>query len=267
MPRRRLGEMRADHQHAAVGVLVDEADAGLASRLLVHVEGRGPPRHRALHRVVHQVAGDDRFLALRGNPHVDVAGRMAVARLAPDPPIVSGGDLMVRLDKVGHARGDDRIDAFDHVVGVVVAVVADLLPRLELGLAEQVAGVGEGRPVLSGLRVLVGVPADVVEVQVGAHHGVDFLAGNAEALQILQEAHVQVAENNVLALTPGTDAAVDDDRAARSLDHEALEVHPLPAIGRGVVRVQPVEREDFLLGRFGHGHADVVLEVPDLDDP
>ena len=47
---------------------------------------------------------------------MDVAGRVAVARLAAD---ARRRDLVVGLDEVGHARRDDRVDAFDQVgVGV-----------------------------------------------------------------------------------------------------------------------------------------------------
>ena len=46
-----------------------------------------------------------------------------------------------------------------------------------------------------------------------------------------------------LALPPGTDAAVDHDVAAGCLHHEALEVHPLQALWRGIMRVQPFHRD------------------------
>jgi hypothetical protein len=97
-------------------------------------------------------------------------------------------------------------------VSVWHAVVADrALPRLVLGPAEQVAGVREGRPERAGRRVLVGVPADVVEVQVGAHHRVDLSTRDAEALEILEEALGQVAEHVEVALAPGADARIDHD--------------------------------------------------------
>ncbi len=145
-------------------------------------------------------------------------------------------------------------------------VADDLCHASILGPAEQVAGVGEGRLELAGLGVLVGVPADVVEVQVRAHHGIDILAADAEAFEVLEEPFGQIAEHIEVALAPGADAGVDHDHPARRLHHEALEVHPLLAVGRGVVRVQPFERDHLLGRRVGHGHVDVVLEVPQLDD-
>jgi hypothetical protein len=58
---------------------------------------------------------------------------------------------MVGADEVGHARLNDRVDAFDEVVVGMVPVVADgVLPGIVFRAPEQVSGVGEGRPELAG---------------------------------------------------------------------------------------------------------------------
>src|SRR5688572_16062238 len=101
---------------------------------------------------------------------------MAVARLAAD----ASGDLVVGLYEVRHPSGDDRVDAFDEVSGGVHTVAPDrVLPGVVLGPAEQVAGIREGRLVLAGLGVAIGVPTDVVEVEVGAHHRIDVMPTDA----------------------------------------------------------------------------------------
>src|SRR5205085_7728224 len=105
----------------------DEPAARGAPGVLVHVEGRRTVRHGDLHRVVHQVAGDYRVLPLRADADMDVAGGVAMARLAVD----AGGDLVVGLDEVRHPRAHNRVDAFDQVgVGVHPVVAERGLPSV-----------------------------------------------------------------------------------------------------------------------------------------
>src|SRR5690606_36503335 len=113
---------------------------------------------------------------------------------------------------------------------------------------------------------LVGVPPYMVEVQVSAHHGVDVMTADAEALQVLEKTVRKIAKHVKVASATGADAGIDYDNPLRRLHYETLEVHPLPALGRRVMRVQPLQRDHLLRRRVGHGHVDVVLEVPQFDD-
>src|SRR5690606_5802780 len=117
---------------------------------------------------------------------------------------------------------------------------------LVFGAAEQVASVRESRPVLAGLGILVGVPPYMVEVQVSAHHGVDVMTADAEALQVLEKTVRKIAKHVKVASATGADAGIDYDNPLRRLHYETLEVHPLPALGRRVMRVQPLQRDHLL---------------------
>jgi hypothetical protein len=173
VPGGRAGEVRADH-HDALSAYLSTKPMRVcrpASLSMSKVAWRCGIAH--LHRVVHQVAGDDRFLA-RSRRCARGRGRgVAVARLAPD----AGRDLVIGLDEVGEAGRDDRVDAFDEVgVGVTPSWrIVSATPRIRSRRT------GSGRWERSACTrrspVLVGVPADMVEVQVGAHHRVDIARG------------------------------------------------------------------------------------------
>ncbi len=77
----------------------------------------------------------------------------------------------------------------------------------------------------------------------------------------------QIGEHRVLALAPGADAGIDHDGVFGRLHDKALEIHPHLPRRRGIVRVQPVERDHLFRRGIGHGHVDIVLKIPDLDDP
>src|SRR5574340_14564 len=61
----------AKNQDRAIGVLLDEGAAGLASLLGIGVKRAEPFRMRAMDGVMHQVAGDNGFLPLGRNSHAD----------------------------------------------------------------------------------------------------------------------------------------------------------------------------------------------------
>ena len=99
MPGGGFEEMRADHQGAGIAIFIHEAHPAGATAILVHVESRIALRHGALHRVVHQIAGDDRALAAAVDPHVDMADCGArAARVVHD--LLHGTKVATCLEQV-----------------------------------------------------------------------------------------------------------------------------------------------------------------------
>ena len=77
---------------------------------------------------MHQIAGDHRPLAFGLDANADVGGGVARSRLEPD----FVGDAVVRLDKLGQTRIDDRPHGVaQDVVGFAIAV-SGLHPRLSV---------------------------------------------------------------------------------------------------------------------------------------
>ena len=130
----------------------------------VGVGDLGELRLRELHRVVHEVTGDQRVLAVRLDPHRRVPGRVAGSGLEPH----AVPEIGVGLDDVGETGVDDRRD---RVAVHVFAGQARRAHELELGLGVEVAGRGERRH--PRVAVAVRVPPDVIGVQVGVHDELD----------------------------------------------------------------------------------------------
>ena len=130
----------------------------------------------------------------------------------------------------------------------VVAPVGVLDP------AHQVARVGEGRtpaPVDQH-----GVPADVVDVQVGAQHGVDRLARVAGGGKIGEERAVQVVPGrNAATLLVVAEAGVDHDAPRGGFDHQGVDAHAQAARFIGEMRAQPADGQDGLARGVGQDEA------------
>src|SRR5262249_46548148 len=97
------------------------------------------------------------------------------------------------------------------------------LPVPQLAPADQVARVGEGRDPAAVEQARI--PADVIDVQVGAEHEVDRLRPDAGLRETFEEPAPVAAgkvrnEGPLLALT---DAGIDQDRSARCMEHEGLD--------------------------------------------
>ena len=106
----------------------EHAGAGRARDLGVGVGDLGELRLGELHRVVHEVAGDQRVLAVRLDPQRRVAGGVAGRRLEPHavPEVGVGLDTSARpASKIGR----------DRVAVDVFAGQARGAHELELGLA------------------------------------------------------------------------------------------------------------------------------------
>ncbi len=116
-------------------------------------------------------------------------------------------------------------------------VVAPLLvaPMRELDPAHQIAGLRKGRSPFPVNQHRV--PADMVDMQMGAQHRVDRLAR--------EPGRRQVGEKRPLEVVPGRDAAVllvvaeagiDDDAALGGLDDKRVDAHLQPAALVGEMR-------------------------------
>ena len=73
-------KVRADDQNRSIGHAGEHMFTGMPSLEGIGIGDRGPFRPGDLAGMVHEVAGDQRFLATRRNPHADVTGSMAGGR-------------------------------------------------------------------------------------------------------------------------------------------------------------------------------------------
>ena len=131
---------------------------------------RAPVRPRELAGVVGDVAGDEGLLALGGDAHADMAGRVAEASAPAAPPRRAGGRPPPA--RPGPRRGWAARESAK-TARCDSSPASRPRPVLELPPAEEVARLREGRhpaPVHQPR-----VPADMVHVQMGAEHGVDAL--------------------------------------------------------------------------------------------
>ena len=219
-----------EQEHVGVGDVLQDGAAGGARRVLVPVGHGGEVRVRDLHRIVDHVAGDQRALTTRLDLDAGVAG--GVPRRGPERHM--GRDAVVHVDEVVQLCRDDRFDVVGQVDVVRVLVV---LPVVVLGLPEQVARVRERRhpPAVDQL----GVPPDVVEVQVRAQHDIDGFAWRARGREIVEEGglqrlHVLVGQVAIVAET-----RVDEDHLAVRLDDEGLDRDLEHPVGGDVVGHDP----------------------------
>src|SRR5262249_26014194 len=171
------------------------------------------------------------------------------ARRRLEPHLVR--DPMCGLDQLRHTRCHDGADRV-----VDRSLHERLLRRGEevpLGAADQIGGVREGRhpPAVLEHRV----PADVVEVQMGAEDPVDRLARAPGAREIRQEGPVLEAPLRERPLLVVADARVDHDPLAARVDHEGMDAHAKHPGIVGEHGVEPVALP-FHVRRGGFGEKD-----------
>ena len=207
------------------GVAREEALPRRLRLRLVEVRAAAPIRMRDLHRVVHQVAGDHGLLAARADVHADVAGRVPGRRL--EPHLV--GHRVVVGDEVDEAGVEHR----PHRLGEHGAVRRRRLAVSQCSYSRRLhryrafGKVGTQRP-FSQPRV----PADVVDVQVGAEHGVDRLGREAGGGEIREEAALALVPGRNRQLLVVADAGVHHDAAPLRLHHEGVHAHQRVAPSR-----------------------------------
>src|SRR5439155_22280828 len=151
------GKMRADDQRRGSGQASQHRLTGAARRCWIRIRGRGPFRPGDLAGVVHEVYGDQRRLAPRGDSRADVTRGMAWGRDETD--LVA--DPVIGLNKIDKAGIPDRCHRIREDRGDVLALML-LRPMYVFDLAHQVAGIRKGwdPPALDQHRI----PADVIDV-------------------------------------------------------------------------------------------------------
>src|SRR5438105_2124403 len=235
------GEMCADDEDRIIGETGQTALACQPRLGRVAIRRRRPLRMGDLARVMHEIAGDQRLLALRGDPRTDVTGGMAQGR----NEIYFVADPMIGLNEIDEpGLPDRRHRVAEHRRHVLALVLAG--PVCEFDAAHQVARVWEGRdpPTLDQHRV----PADVIDVEVRANDRVDRLAGIACRRQIAEKARLQpVPGRDAPVLLVVAEAGVDDDPPARRFDDQRMNAHLESAPLVGEIGPQPPDRHD----RFG----------------
>jgi hypothetical protein len=126
---------------------------------------------------------------------------------------------MVQLHQLDEAGVEDRLDAIaEHRLLLLVIAGA---PEVVLAPTDEVARLREGRHPLAVLEHRV--PADVVDVQVRAYHGVDAVARPAHLTKMLQERRRQRLAAGDLARPIVSDAGVDDQLQPRRLDQQRVD--------------------------------------------
>jgi hypothetical protein len=194
--------------------------------------------------VVHEIAGDQRRLALRADQYADmprrVADRWHEADLVRHPVVgldqIGEAGIMHRLYRVGEYRR--------HVVALVL-----LPPMRELDPPHQVARLRKGRHPFAFDQHRV--PADMVDMQMRAQHRVDRLARIAGGGKVGEERALQIVPGwDTAALLVVAEAGIDDNAALRRLDDERMDAHLQPAAFIGKMRLKPFDRQDLLIGRL-----------------
>ena len=197
---------------------------------------RAPGGNVALDHVVHQVAAQQRLVTARGDVQTDLARGMAGQRRERYPVL----DPVVHLDQQLALGVQDR----DHAVGDVVAGAGHQSlfglgqPEIELGAGEDVLGVGEGRHPAAVLQP--GVPADMIDVQMGAQHEIDVFRTGPGRQGTGPSTGTGRREELPVARLVIADAAIHQDGVAGRLDQEGLDRdHDQPGVGSIVPRHHP----------------------------
>ena len=226
--------MRADDEDVGAGVRVEERPPRALGVGDVFVEVRCPRRLGHLRGMVHEVAGDHCLLAAGVDAHTHVTG--GVARRRNQGHVV--GDRERRIDEVGLPGVEHRLH---RVLEDLAVDRRRTRPVLGVDPRQVVASVRERRHPLAVAQH--GVPADVVDVQVGAHDGVDRFGREPGRGQVGEKRTLEVREEGVDAGLVVAEAGIDDDAPARRFDDERLDAQPeVPGVV-GEVRTQPVDAE------------------------
>ena len=230
-----------------------------------------------LARMMGGVAGDQCFLTLRADADAIMAGRMAARRDQID--LVA--DLVISVHQIDQAGIDDRLNrireglVLDHVPAVRGEQILALAPIFELVPFEQIAGVGEGRHPLAVDQHRV--PADMIDMEMGAEHDIEAFAREARAFEVLEEGGLEVRHHLHCALLVIADAGVDHDPLRRRVDDERVHAHDDVAGVGDVIGLEPFDLEhlgaggtgESVFGRRGHHHLDdlgdgAVADLPRL---
>ena len=250
--------MAREHQRAAGGAIIEHLAAGHARLRRVGILREIPVGVIDLQQMVPDVADEGSALAFAFELEEHVAGRMAGRGVDLDEII----DAVRARDHVGLAVFEDRHHAFAEGAELgraFLGVGIDLGEVVDVRLVEHVARVREGRHPFAVF--LLRVPADVVVMQMRAHHQVDLLrpcAGGGEPLQVIDVEHVPPRPARLDLVVAA--AAVDEDFLAADLQEPAMHAeHDQAFAGIVVMRRQPA----FVLGhmRVGEVREDVAQRI------
>ena len=215
--------MRGHDDGPAVGVLLHQR---ASRRRRLHHVGIGAARQvrkKQLKLMVDRIAGEGTALAAALDVDHHEAGCVAGAWLKRyaffEFEIVGHEDrLLGALDR-HHAILERQ---YVHVVAIALGV--HRIPVVVLALGHDVLGVGECRheAAIDQARV----PADVIPVQVGAHHVVDLLGFDAGCRQIRDVVGLDHVEGGATGARLVVAAAgVDQDRVPRRAQDEGMKTH------------------------------------------
>jgi len=195
--------------------------------------------------MVHEVAGDQRLLAARGDPYADMAGGIAQGRDEVDlvaQPVIGLDEIgKISIPNRRHRVGEHR----SHVIALTLP-----RPMRELDAAHQIARIWEGRDPASVDQHRV--PSDMVDMEMGANHGVDRLARIAGGGEICQKAAVElvpIRDSPVLLVV--TETGVHEDPPARRFGNERVNAHLEAPVLIDEIWPQPIDRQDRLWCRLG----------------
>ncbi len=221
-----------------------------------------------LHRAVQQISDEHRPVAAGRQSQHGRAGSVAGRRLQGEA-FVNAVETVPQQGLSGPVDGRDAVlvdQAVDLLRTVPVPVVRTVVEVV--GRRNEVLGVGERRyplPVRAD-----GVPADVVDVEVGVDDDVDILRTDAGPRQEAEEVTPGVVERphaGPLAQVPRP--GVHQDGPARAAQHPALQrEHHQAAVRLPVVRCQPaLVRLPHLGGSSGEHAGGGQERLVPLDDP
>ena len=172
-----------------------------------------------------------------------MAGR-GLQRQATAHAVLARHELrLLRLDD-----GQHRIVVGVDLEGLGAGPLGLGLPEVMVGARHHVLGVGKGRHPLAVLQPRV--PADMVDVQMGAHHEVDLLgldARLAQTLEILGVQHVEARHARPRLVVAA--AGIDQDRVLARAQQPGMDRGHQPAALRLVV----ARRQPMAFGREGVG--------------
>src|ERR1700683_3057887 len=149
-------EMNGEKAHGPILIPREEFPPRLARHLLVNACRRTYFGLCELHDSVKHVTGNNRFHSLREDMQAHMPWCMPVRRFQPHVR----SQTMVRLDEVGQAGAQNRLNRIDDMTYVAAVVTQQLLAVFPLATPEEMTGVGK-----SGLPATVddtGVPSDVI---------------------------------------------------------------------------------------------------------
>ena len=140
--------------------------------------------------------------------------------------------LVVAVDHHRLAGLDDRQHRIVEraAVGLLALRLVLALPVRVLAPGEQVLRVGEGRHPAAVLEL--GVPADVIDMQMRAHHEVDRFGLAAAGVQALEERRVELVPARIVPVLVIAEAGVDQDRVPAGLDDPGMDRADQPVAAR-----------------------------------